>query len=71
MAKEEMNFLVYALETYRMIKDIPGKKMYETLKQSGAVDFIVEFYDTLHSTNDSEIVWQIDDYLECRGITLA
>jgi len=41
MAKKEMDFLIYALETYRMTKDIPGKKMYLVLKESGAIDFIV------------------------------
>lgn len=64
MSTENMQFLIYAIETYKSSKDIEGEECYALLKNSGALDFIIEFYDILHSTSDKDIVWQIDDFIK-------
>ncbi|MCL2557178.1 MAG: DUF3791 domain-containing protein [Treponema sp.] len=56
-------FVVYCIETYKDKKNLDGKTAYQKLKNSGAIEYIDENYDALHTFGDDGIVWNIDEYL--------
>jgi len=62
------DFVVYCIETYKGKKDIGGEKAYQTLKEAGAIDYIDENYEALHTFGDDQIVWNIDEFLSNRII---
>ena len=55
-------FVVYCIETYKGKKGIDGKTAYFKLKETGAIDYIDENYNALHTFGDEQIVWNIDEY---------
>ena len=60
---KHMEFVIYCIETYKGIKDLEGEKAYQILSETGAIDYIDNNYDALHTFGDDQIVWNIDEYL--------
>ena len=57
-------FVVYCIETYKSRKDLDGKTVYKKLKETGAIEYIDENYNALHTFGDDYIVWNIDEFLK-------
>ena len=57
-------FVIYCVETYKGMKSLDGKAAYNMLKDAGAIDYIDNNYDALHTFGDKNIVWNIDEYLK-------
>ena len=57
-------FVIYCVETYKGIKNLDGKAAYKLLKDAGAIEYIDNNYDALHTFGDENIVWNIDEYLK-------
>ena len=60
---KHLEFVIYCVETYKGIKKIDGKTVYQRLKEAGAIEYIDENFEALHTFGDENIVWNIDDYL--------
>ena len=60
------DFVVYCIETYKGKKNLDGKTAYQKLKSSGAIEYIDQNYDALHTFGDDYIIWNIDEYLRQR-----
>ena len=60
---KHLEFVIYYVETYKGIKNMDGKTAYQNLKEAGAIEYIDENYDALHTFGDENIVWNIDEYL--------
>jgi hypothetical protein len=59
-------FLASCIELYKENKGWPGQKTYNYLAQTGALDFIIDSWDGLHTTGPLYIIDSIDDYIrEC------
>jgi hypothetical protein len=58
-----LDFVIYCIETYKSIKNLDGRTAYKSLKDAGAIEYIDENYDALHTFGDENIVWNIDEYL--------
>ena len=56
-------FVIYCIETYKGRKSLDGKTAYRQLKESGAIDYIDNNYEALHTFGDDQIVWNIDEYM--------
>jgi len=56
-------FVVYCVETYGGKENLSGSDAYRKLKDAGAITYIDENYDALHTFGDENIVWNIDEYL--------
>ena len=56
-------FIIYCIETYKSRKNLSGRTAYFKLKETGAIDYIDNNYDALHTFGDENIVWNIDEYL--------
>jgi len=60
---EHIEFVVYCVETYKNRKQINGADAYKRLNDAGAIEYISENYDALHTFGDDQIIWNIDQYL--------
>ena len=61
---QHTDFVVYCIETYKGMKRLDGKTAYQTLKDSGAIEYIDNNYSALHTFGDEHIVWNIDCFCE-------
>ena len=61
---KHLEFVIYCVETYKGVKNVNGKIVYQRLKESGAIEYIDENYEALHTFGDENIVWNIDEYLK-------
>ena len=60
---KHLEFIIYCVETYKGIKNMDGRTVYQRLQEAGAIDYIDDNYEALHTFGDENIVWNIDDYL--------
>ncbi|GHU82227.1 hypothetical protein FACS1894196_0210 [Clostridia bacterium] len=59
-------FLIYCLEMYRMAKKMTGKQAIELFKKYGVSDYVMSYYEALHTTGWQYIVEDIDLFVEAR-----
>jgi len=57
-------FVIYCIETYKGRKNLDGKTVYQKFKVTGAIEYIDNNYEALHTFGDENIVWNIDEYLK-------
>ena len=60
---KHLEFVVYCIETYKTRKDANGKSVFNMLNEKGAIQYIDDNYDALHTDGDDEIIWNIEEYL--------
>lgn len=67
---KEIKFLIYCLERYRYLKKLSGKEVIILFAQYGIFDYIMKYFESLHTMGDNYIVNDIDEYIaEQRNIT--
>lgn len=64
---KEMVFAIFCLESYKVHRSLTGKQAEELFRQYGVFDYLLEFYDVLHTTGYQYINHDIDAYLEARN----
>ena len=63
---KELKFLVYCLEIYRREKNLTGKQAIELFKKYGVIDYIISYYEALHTTGANYTIEDIDLFIEAR-----
>jgi len=58
-----LDFIVYCIETYKGRKSMDGNAVYSLFQDAGALKYIDDSYDALHTFGDAEIVRNIDEFL--------
>ena len=58
-----LEFVIYCVETYKGVKNLDGKTVYRNLKEAGAIEYIDQNFEALHTFCNEDIVWNIDEYL--------
>ncbi len=58
-------FAIFAIEEYRAKKGLSGKDAFNLFEESGLFDYIIEFYDVLHSYSSEYLENDFDEYLRC------
>ena len=61
--KGEVWFLASCVELYKDEKGLSGQDAYNYLRDTGAVDFIINCWDGLHMTGPLYIIDSIDEYI--------
>ena len=61
---KHLEFVIYCVETYKGVKNLDGKTAYRSLYDTGAIEYIDENYEALHTFGNENIVWNIDEYLK-------
>lgn len=64
---KEFTFAIFCLESYKVYRGLTGKETARLFSSYGVFDYIVEFYDVLHTTGEDYINHDIDAYLASRG----
>ena len=62
--KGEVWFLASCVELYKDAKNLSGQDAYNYLRKTGAVDFIINCWEGLHTTSPLYIVDSIDEYIK-------
>jgi len=59
---KEGNFLVFCMECYRAAKGMSGREVSAFFAKHGLYDYVIQYFDSLHTTGVNYIVADIDDY---------
>ena len=65
MSKETL-FMIYCLERYRYSKQLSGKEVIVLFKKYGIMNFLSEYFPTLHLFGDRQVIDEIDSYIRER-----
>ena len=63
---DEGKFLVFCLECYRAEKGLSGRAVSELFVKYGLYDYVMRYYDSLHTTGEKYIIADLDDYIKRR-----
>lgn len=60
-------FLASCVEAYKEKKSMSGQDAFNYLRDTGAINFILDCWEGLHMTGVEYIVESIDEYIKGRG----
>ncbi len=60
---KEGKFLVYCIERYRYAKNLSGAEASELFDKYNVYDYIIEFFESLHTIGENLIIQDIDNYI--------
>lgn len=61
---KESDFLIYCMERYRYYKGISGMEVSKIFDRYDVYQYIVKYFESLHTMGDHMIVEDIDSYIE-------
>ena len=71
MNKDSMSFVVYMIHRCANQWGLSPAAVYRKLKESGCIeDYLVEYYDVLHTQSSAYVLNDIEQYLRNRGILI-
>ncbi|MCQ2525087.1 MAG: DUF3791 domain-containing protein [Lachnospiraceae bacterium] len=60
---KEATFLIYCMERYRYNKSLSGAEVSETFDKYNVYDYILSFFESLHTMGEPLIIQDIDNYI--------
>jgi phosphoserine phosphatase len=60
----EGDFLIYCMERYRYFKGLSGAEVAEIFERHGIYDYILRYFEALHTMGDPVIVQDIDAQIQ-------
>ncbi|GHV16486.1 hypothetical protein AGMMS49938_16550 [Fibrobacterales bacterium] len=60
-------FLIYAIEEYKFSKNLNGKEVVDLFLKFGVFDYILDNYESMHTTGGEYVVKDIDLFIEKRS----
>lgn len=63
---KEVNFLIFCIERYRAAKSMTGKQVMELFRKYKVTEYVITYYEALHTTGEKYIVNDIDLYIQAR-----
>lgn len=63
---EQGNFLIFCVEIYRNAKGLSGRQVAELFDRYDVWSYIYDYFESLHTTGNEYIVWDIDDFIAVR-----
>jgi hypothetical protein len=67
---KEQYFLIWCLETMKRNKDVSGCVIYNKLRTCGALDYILKFYDTIHTEGEHATILDLEESCRVRGMVI-
>ena len=64
--RDTVIFKAFCLEQYKYEHDMNGTDIISLFKKYGVLDYLDEFYDSLHSFGMQYLVQEIDEFIEVR-----
>ena len=62
----ESQFLIYCIQKYSQIKNIPGSEVVNLFDKYELQNYILEFYELIQAQGDLAIVDEIDEFIKVR-----
>ena len=62
----ESQFLIYCIQKYSQIKNIPGSDVVDLFDKYNLQDYILEFSELIQAQGDLAIVDEIDEFIKVR-----
>ena len=59
----EGEFLIFCLELYRHAKSMSGADVFDLFSKSGARDYVLKHFESLHTTGNQYILDDIDEFI--------
>ena len=59
----ESDFLIYCMERYRYFKGLSGDETAKLFEKYGLYEYIVKYFESLHTMGENCIVEDIDEYI--------
>lgn len=69
MSKEEKSialFVVFCIEEYGKAKGMDGEQVLDLFVKYDLIDYLSEYYDTLHTQSRQWLIADIDEFIELR-----
>ena len=60
---KESNFLIYCMERYRHAKGLSGAEVAQQFEQYGVYQYILKYFEALHTMGERCIIQDIDDHI--------
>lgn len=60
---KEADFLIYCMERYRYVKKLSGAEVAEMFEKYSIDDYIIRYFEVLHTMGDNYIIQDIDEYI--------
>lgn len=71
MSREVTEFVIYIINEISNVKNIYPSKIYSVLDKTGCIkDYLVPFYDVLHTLSSQQVVDDVLEYISVRGEVL-
>ena len=64
---KEGTFLVFCMECYRAEKGLTGREVSELFAKYGVYDYVMRYFDSLHTTGVKYIFSDISDYIRSQA----
>ena len=65
---KEGKFLIFCMECYRAEKGLTGREVSELFAKYGVSDYVMRYFDSLHTTGVKYIVADIADFIRSRAV---
>lgn len=63
---KETTFLIYCIEIYKNAKNLSGKQVMSLFNKYYVPEYVVSYFEALHTTGERYIVEDIDLYIAAR-----
>lgn len=70
MEKKKNDFIVFCIELFKDTYHLTGEETFDIFKQYGALDYLSNGYEMLHTEGDRWIINDIYQFLKIRGYDL-
>lgn len=61
---KEVKFLIYCVEEYKNAKNMTGKEVMRIFKQHDVMNYVLDCYESLHTTVDVHIIEELKSVSE-------
>jgi len=61
---EKLYFLSFCVEAYKMRHNMSGEAVLNLFDEKGVTQYLIEYYDVLHTQSEKWIVAEIDEFIQ-------
>lgn len=71
MSRETTEFVIYIINEVANTRDLFPSKVYKAMESTGCIsEYLVPFYDVLHTMSSQSVVEDVIEYVNSRGESL-
>jgi len=63
---KQSKFLIHCIEIYKNDKSLTGKQVIELFKKNNVLEYIIKYFEALHTTGNKYIINDIDNFINSK-----